>query len=246
MAKKVSLRDSKMITESPKKTTRTKEGSMQAHSLRLWATLLVTAVGLSACGMLQRDPRTGYTDSDAPSYRATDFYKERELHKETTAREEMGWDDGRALSDDEQDALETRMKLKKLESKLDSTQEKRQYYRLKGVMRSDGERIAFLKIPTVDARERWSRNRGLGGGAEDIESDAIASIIEKNDVAIGMSQRAVVESWGDPDSIETAGDPVYGNERWRYSRYVASNDGYQKQNRVIYFESGRVAGWETQ
>jgi hypothetical protein len=70
-------------------------------------------------------------------------------------------------------------------------------------------------------------------------------LIEKNDVSVGMSQKAVTESWGDPDLVEVAGDPIYGNERWRYSRYISSNDGYNKQVRVIYFESGRVVGWET-
>ena len=52
------------------------------------------------------------------------------------------------------------------------------------------------------------------------------------------------KSWGLPDSVEVAGNPIYGNERWRYKRYTPSPEGYRLQSRIIYFESGKVAGWE--
>jgi hypothetical protein len=38
---------------------------------------------------------------------------------------------------------------------------------------------------------------------------------------------------------------MYGYERWNYHRFTPGSDGYQKENRVVYFESGRVVGWET-
>ena len=205
---------------------------------------MLFALGLSACAGLARDPRSGYSDINTPVYRASDFYEERRVYEENSVREEFGWGADRLLSDNERSALEGRLRLRRLESKLESQREKRQYYQLKGLMRSDAERIAFLNIPSVDARERWARNRGLVAN-EEIHNDDIANVIEKNDVAMGMSQRAVTESWGDPDLVEVAGDPVYGNERWRYSRYISSTDGYQKETRVIYFEAGRVVGWET-
>jgi hypothetical protein len=207
--------------------------------------LVLACLGLSACSTLfNRDPRSGYADSASATYRATDFYEERDKYREEQAREEMGWELGRSLSENERAALEIRLRLNRLETKLESQREKRQYYQVKGMMRNDRERIAFLSLPSVEARERWANARGLVANDES-HPDEIASLIEKNDVSVGMSQKAVTESWGDPDLVEVAGDPIYGNERWRYSRYISSNDGYNKQVRVIYFESGRVVGWET-
>ncbi len=206
--------------------------------------LLALGLGLSACAGLTRDPRSGYANVDTPLYRASDFYEERRRHQEEIVREDFGWSSERSLNESERAALENRLRLHRLESKLESKREKRQYFQIKGLMRNDSERIAFLQLPSLEARERWARNRGLIAN-EEVHSDEIASVIEKNDVTLGMSQRAVTESWGDPDIVEVAGDPVYGNERWRYSRYISSSDGYQKENRIIYFEAGRVVGWET-
>lgn len=207
--------------------------------------LLLLLLGLSACSSLSRDPRSGYSDDDGISYRAKDFYDEKRQYEEEQAREDLGWNGSRALSESERNQLDSRLRLRRLESKLESNRERKQYFALKGLMRSDGERIAFLHLPSVEARERWARNRGYSG-TDEVHTDEIASLIEKNDISIGMSQKAVNESWGDPDMIEVAGDPVYGNERWRYSRYNAGNEGYQKQNRVVYFEAGRVVGWESE
>ena len=59
-----------------------------------------------------------------------------------------------------------------------------------------------------------------------------------------MSKQAVRESWGEPEAIEVAGNPVFGNERWRFIEQIASSEGYQTEGRMIYFEGGRVVGWE--
>lgn len=218
---------------------------MDRKHFTLSCALVLACSGLSACStFFNRDPRSGYADGDPAVFRATDFYDERHKHREEQAREELGWETGRSLSEAERTVLEQRLRLTKLESKLESQREKRQYYQLKGVLRNDRERIGFLNLPSVEARERWANARGLVANDES-HTDEVASLIEKNDVTVGMSQKAVNESWGDPDLVEVAGDPIYGNERWRYSRYISSNDGYQKQTRIIYFESGRVVGWET-
>lgn len=207
--------------------------------------LVAWALGLSACTTFTRDPRSGYADSDSPLYRATDFYNERAEYQESQAKEEFGWNEGRTLTEAEQQALELRLRLTRLESRLETGREKRQYYQIKGQMKNDEERIWFLSLPSLESRERWARNRGLLEN-DGPHSEEKAALIEKNDIAVGMSQKEVNESWGDPDVVEVAGNPVYGNERWRYSRYISSSDGYQQENRIIYFEAGRVAGWETQ
>lgn len=201
--------------------------------------------GLSACGSLYRTENSGYADGPS-EYRASaiqEFYREKHGVQDDLAREELGLSNVRELNEGQRDALTRRLYLKRLEAQLETRREKKQYYKYKGLIKSDGDRIYFLKLPSVEARERWAQNRGY---VEDEKyTDELAQIIEKNDIAVGMSQKAVVQSWGDPDIVEVAGDPVYGNERWRYSKYESGDEGFNKQTRVVYFESGRVVGWET-
>ena len=56
-----------------------------------------------------------------------------------------------------------------------------------------------------------------------------------DDVTLGMRKDDVMRNWGRPDRMDVAGDPRLENERWAYRR-----EGYTS---YIYFESGRVEGW---
>ncbi|MEK6556591.1 MAG: hypothetical protein AABZ31_15180, partial [Bdellovibrionota bacterium] len=80
----------------------------------------------------------------------------------------------------------------------------------------------------------------------DINKEIDHQLIENNDIARGMSRNAVIQSWGNPDMEEFAGNPVYGNERWVYNKQVSTDQGYKQERRLIYFEAGRVVGWETE
>jgi hypothetical protein len=215
-------------------------------SARLRFLTVLALLGLSACTLIQRDPRSGYYDDQEISSAETpaaSLYQERRAGIESEAREELGLQD-HPLTDGERQSVENRIRLKKAEARLETRREKKQYYGLRSALRSDRERLYFLSLPTVEARERWAAARGLTGEAEDSRTEAIAKTIEAKDIALGMSQKAVTESWGDPDAVEVAGDPLYGYERWKYNRYVSGSDGYQKEMRVVYFEGGRVVGWE--
>jgi hypothetical protein len=200
-------------------------------------------LGLSACALFQRDARSGYFSREEESGGPpSDVYAQRKLTVETEAREELDLM-GRPLSDEERLALENRIRLKRLEGKVATKREKKQYYQIRSLLRNDRERMYFLSLPTYEARERWAATRGLSQKDESYSED-VAKTIEGNDIALGMTQKAVTESWGDPDAVEIAGSAVYGFERWKYNRYVSGNDGYQKEMRVVYFEGGRVVGWE--
>lgn len=72
------------------------------------------------------------------------------------------------------------------------------------------------------------------------------SLIETQDIAVGMPQDYVKRSWGDPMSVEVSGNPIYKNERWKYQKFVSAPEGYRKETRYVYFEGGRVVGWETE
>ncbi|HMN67363.1 MAG TPA: hypothetical protein PKC28_02385 [Bdellovibrionales bacterium] len=204
--------------------------------------IALSFLGLSACAMIERSAQSGYMYENDGYQRSADIYQQKALPTESEAREELGML-GRSLEDDERAAVETRIRLKRQEAKLATKREKQQYYQVRSALKNDRERLHFLSLPTFEARERWAAGRGLGV-SEEAYSEDVAKTIESNDIALGMSQKAVMESWGDPDAVEIAGNAVYGLERWKYNRYVSGNEGYQKELRVVYFEGGRVVGWE--
>jgi hypothetical protein len=205
--------------------------------------IVVSLLGLSACAAFSRSSRSGYAyDEEERGPRPPDLYEQRQASIEDDAKEELGLG-SRPLSDDERASVENRVRLKRLENRISTKREKKQYYNVRAALRSDRERIYFLSIPTYEGRERWAQTRGLGAHDETY-SDEVAKVIELNDISLGMTQKAVMQSWGDPDAVEVAGNPLYGYERWKYNRYVSGNEGYQKELRVVYFEGGRVVGWE--
>lgn len=63
-----------------------------------------------------------------------------------------------------------------------------------------------------------------------------------NDVVMGMSVQDVRESWGTPRDVEVAGNPDEGNQRWIYRSGLTPG---LNSERILYFEQGRLVGWET-
>jgi len=66
---------------------------------------------------------------------------------------------------------------------------------------------------------------------------------QPSQVKYGMSKGSVRSAWGDPYRVQIAGEERRGNERWIYADGGASWD--MAPARVVYFEGGRVIGWET-
>jgi hypothetical protein len=188
--------------------------------------LLSTFVTLlfGGCMSLQRHPGSGYAghwdDVGEPSYGTKT----------------------RTLSQEERGQLEGDIENRRLESTIRSDEEYDQYNRYKGSM-SAKERGEFLAMKDTSARRRWVQAKGIREDQNRFSRN-IASVIEDGDITLGMPKEAVRESWGDPESIEVAGNPSLGNERWIYTRYMSSVEGYQREERVIYFERGQVIGWE--
>lgn len=75
--------------------------------------------------------------------------------------------------------------------------------------------------------------------------DQLESARNHNDIIRGMTRDDVVEIWGTPRKIEPAGDEASGNERWIYSEGLSSRWSLSN-TRILYFEQGQLAGWETQ
>ncbi len=204
---------------------------------------LVSTIVLSACGTMQRSNNSGYRAS-TNNY-DTDFTRdnlERKNNRTEEAAREMGFSSNRSLTEFERSNLEDRMNLARSEKTIASKKEKEQYYKYKPVMKSDRERMQFLDISTIEGRDRWLSARGYLDG-EKFTGEA-QDAIDSEDVIVGMTEKAVRHSWGDPEMIEIAGNPLFGNARWKYTKNVSSPDGYVTEKKIIYFESGRVAGWE--
>lgn len=205
--------------------------------MRLWSRwsyislLLVSIFILSSCGFIQRHPDSGYSyghdlGSDVP---------ERAYYSSSSQP--------RNISPDERDKNEEKARLRKLERSLASNEEVYQYTTYRDALKTDREKVEFLSQQDRYSRERYARARGLA--STNNYSSRTEDLIQEGDVAIGMSKHAVKDSWGDPELIEVSGNARRQNERWKYTRYIASPDGFQKEERIIYFEAGRVNGWET-
>lgn len=69
--------------------------------------------------------------------------------------------------------------------------------------------------------------------------------VEAGDIRMGMNRDHVFNAWGQPQDRLFAGDESHGNEKWIY-REGPSQLGNYTQSRIVYFERGRVIGWETQ
>jgi hypothetical protein len=203
--------------------------------------LLLLFLLFGGCATVSRSKHSGYSGSNTESSRTPDFKSER-LDAVAIA---MGFDDPSTLSSDQLAAVRTRDELIRTEHALEGRRERDQYFHNKPYMRSDRDRLAFLELETFEERNRWLEARKISGSATPHSPQAQA-IIDQNDIAIGMTKQAVRDSWGEPESVDVAGNPLYGNERWLYKEQTTSTDGYRTEKRLVYFEAGRVAGWDKQ
>lgn len=136
-------------------------------------------------------------------------------------------------------------RLKQLENSLSTRKETEQYSKALPWFRTDLERIEFLSLPGFESRQKWLNEKSFNSRAN-MTKNELHDLIEAQDIALGMPQSLVRQSWGDPDSVEVSGNPQFKNERWRYNRYVSTQDGYKPEKKVVYFEGGKVVGWEVE
>lgn len=136
-------------------------------------------------------------------------------------------------------------KIRDLEKRLTTKQEKQMYSKLLPWFLDDEERIAFLSQSNFENRQEWIQNSGILSRQNQL-GQKYKRVIDNQDIAIGMPNDLVKKSWGDPVQVETSGNPLYKNEKWKYIRNVSSSEGFKQERRVVYFENGKVVGWETE
>lgn len=100
-------------------------------------------------------------------------------------------------------------------------------------------------IAAVAARYRSPAGGShAGADAEGAPAHGRMSFQRSEHIALGMGMAEVVQVWGEPSDVETAGDTRNGNQRWTYFSGITSRWGLGAR-RVVYFESGQVSGWKT-
>jgi hypothetical protein len=153
--------------------------------------------------------------------------------------------DPASLSDRDYREIRSRQKVRELERTLHSRKEREQYSKILPWLSSDEEKIEFLSVPSIEGRQQWINRKNIWSRSQAPQLE-MKNLIETQDIAVGMPQDYVRKSWGEPLSIEVSGNPIYKNERWKYQRMVSGSEGYRKEIRFVYFEGGRVVGWETE
>jgi hypothetical protein len=157
---------------------------------------------------------------------------------------ELGFDPKKDLTQDQRQQIVDRKKLRQLERSLDSQKERLQYSKVLPWLVSDTEKIQILSIPSIEGRQVWINKNKVWSRAKDLKN--FDDVVESQDIAIGMPADYVKKSWGEPTDIESSGNPIYKNERWQYLKQVSTPQGYKQEKRLVYFEGGRVVGWETE
>lgn len=181
--------------------------------------LMTAAVVLSGCSLFQRSPQSGYGHDPAAAAQVS----------VTNAAPSQT----------------LRHRVRTLESRLETHRERQQYSKILPWLTSDEEKIEFLSLPDLDQRHYWIQTKQIWKRAQAPDS-SVRTMIEKGDISVGMPMDFVRKSWGEPQTVQVSGNPIYRNERWVYSRQVSSPEGYREEKRAVYFEGGRVVGWETE
>jgi hypothetical protein len=60
-----------------------------------------------------------------------------------------------------------------------------------------------------------------------------------------MEMDEVLKTWGEPISSSHAGDQTQGNAMWVYPSTGNELTHGSGGRRILYFEGGQLAGWET-
>ena len=210
-------------------------------NLKLKFSVLTLLVSTSSCTqmMSHRDYLSEMEHDDSTFYRpnqdfpvvAGDTGRTYETKSERRNRTPASAEDRR----EERDRSYLSQELRQLESR-QSENSSELYEKYKNQMGSISEKIYFLKLPTYERKE-YLLSRGLiKSEPRTYQPSEYSSTHRTNQVSMGMSKNDVMSSLGHPARVEVAGNPRFENERWLYSRNGAT--------KYIYFESGRVEGWE--
>jgi len=212
--------------------------------------IFLFALILASCNHLAyRSPESGYGSQRAMEGQVRYQSQPQEMGQRydpqvEKAAYELGLNPNQGLSGADFVLVQDRIKLRDLERRLGSFKEREQYSRVLPWLSTDKEKIDLLSIPSLEGRQAWINRKQVWNRAKDPDPNTKV-LIDSQDIAVGMPQTYVKKSWGEPIAVEVSGNPIYKNERWKYVRQVSSPEGYRREVRYVYFEGGKVVGWET-
>lgn len=209
--------------------------------------MLIASTFSAGCATIVRHPDSGYGQRGINLQKVSSSTDEgmQEAAEISKMAYEFGINPRSLASIDEAELVRKRWEIRKVEMAMSSPREVQQYNKVLPLLESDSERYEFLKLGSYDERQRWLGEKQVLNRSKILPED-YSNVIANQDIAIGMSESWVKQSWGEPDGVEYSGNPAFRNQRWKYSRTLASVDGYKTQRRIIYFEAGKVVGWETE
>ncbi|MCK5884175.1 MAG: hypothetical protein KAG61_10830 [Bacteriovoracaceae bacterium] len=117
------------------------------------------------------------------------------------------------------------------------------YLRYKSRIGSTSDKIYYLDLTPRERRQYLSeigiiKRKSRFSRGRNIASVAFGDMSLEQPIQMGMSKGDVAGTWGSPAQVDFAGNPNNQNERWSFWRNGKTN--------FVYFESGRVSGWELQ
>lgn len=168
------------------------------------------------------------------------FFEERVSHRK---QQEVTQTPSESVSDEDEEGRQGQ--IRSLERQLSTKREKEHYSKLLPWFKNDREKLHYLNLPNIQEKQKWAISKGLWSRAKNPSQD-MKETMDNGDIAIGMPMDFVLKSWGEPLQKEVSGNPLYKNEKWKYSRSLPSAAGYKQERRTVYFEGGRVVGWETE
>ena len=193
-----------------------------------WISVCVLGFANISCTQMQRSKQSGYSSSkDYPTTRRSSQTINHEMQQV------------------EPENISEKARLKKLENALNVKKEVEQYSKALPWFYSDSERVEFLSLPGFEARSKWLSQQNFNGRSSLVLAE-FQDLVEAKDIALRMPMTLVRQSWGDPDGVEVSGNPQFKNERWKYNKYVSTPDGYKSEKKSVYFEGGKVVGWEVE
>lgn len=227
---------------------------LHSKQVRLIFICSLSILILNGCvaGQIQTADRPEFGDDSKVEYSREKINANGETETETKLTEkdlekyayELGMNPKKTLSKTEMGEVRNRRRLRQLERTLDSEKERLSYSKVLPLFLSDLEKIEYLSIPSIEGRQSWVNRNKVWSRMK--SNKDFQDMVESQDLTLGMTQDLVRKSWGDPDSVENSGNPIYKNERWKYTRESPSLNGYKRERRYVYFEGGRVVGWETE
>lgn len=197
--------------------------------LKVDLALGVFSVLFLSCSHLQRSLESGYSQAN-PSQKK--FFSVSDKNMKAEGNEGL------------QKIFDTNQ-IQHLERTLQTRGEKEQYAKILPWLSTEEEKKQFLSLSSVESRKAWIEDKKILQRVNENNSE-YKELVDNQDIALGMPMEFVKKSWGDPVATEVAGNPIYKNERWKYIKQLSTTDGFQQQKRIVYFEGGRVVGWEVE